>query len=112
MRSRLGEVASTADRVADDQHEVAERVRELQRLRRRGRSWASILDQESAPGVLDLLRRGGRGIAASTSQLARTFAHGLAAEGESQRQIARRLGVTHQRVAAILNHRSTREPQR
>ena len=112
MRSPLGEVASTAERVADDQREVAERVRHIQRLRGRGRSWTSILDDESAPGVLDLLRRSGRGIATSTSKLAGTFARGLAAEGESRRRIARRLGVTHQRVTAILNHRRADGAQR
>lgn len=105
MRSPLGEVASTADRVADDQREVAARVRDMQRQRRRGRSWAAILDQESGAGVFELLRRSGRSIVAATSQLARTLAHGLATEGESRRRIARRLGVTHQRVTAILHDR-------
>ena len=35
--------------------------------------------------------------------MAKTLALGLSEEGESRRQIGGRLGVTHQRVSAMLN---------
>ena len=38
----------------------------------------------------------------ATGRLARTLTHGLASEGASRRQVARQLGISHQRVTALL----------
>lgn len=46
---------------------------------------------------------------AAVSGLAKALAAGLAAEGATRRQIAHYLGVSHQRVTAILNHRRPTE---
>lgn len=105
MSSTLEDVAAAADQVADDQRQVAQRARAMQRQRDRGRSWLQILDGETGPGLLELLRSSLRRLADATGQLARTLADGLVSEGVSRRQIARRLGVSHQRVTAILRHR-------
>lgn len=102
MGSVLMEVAAAADEVATDQRRVARRARLMQRQRELGWSWGRILDREAAPGLLELLRRSGRRIADTTARLARALASGLSDEGESRRQIGRRLGVTHQRVTAML----------
>lgn len=102
MTAALEELAAAADEVADDQRRVARRARAMQRQRDRGRSWADILDGESEPRLLGLLRGSTRRLADSTARLAQTLAHGLVREGESRRQIARRLGVTHQRISAML----------
>lgn len=114
MGSALEEVAAAADEVADDQRRVARRARAMQRERDRGRSWASILDREARPGPLELLRRSRGLLGEATGRLARILAAGLSAEGESRRQIGGRLGVTHQRVSAMLNgeHRSRGEQDR
>lgn len=101
----LEEVASTAEEVARDQQQVARRVRRMQRQRARGWSWARILDGDDEPGVFDLLRRSARRLTTTAGRFGRAVAAGLAAEGESRRKIAGRLGVTHQRVTAMLSGR-------
>ncbi|MCA1847094.1 MAG: hypothetical protein LC792_28665 [Actinobacteria bacterium] len=103
MVSALDEVAAAADEVADDQRRVARQARTMQRLRDRGWSWGRILDREAAPGLLESLRRSIRRLTTATGRLAQTLAAGLTAEGESRRRIGRRLGVTHQRVSAMVN---------
>jgi len=102
MNAALDEVAAAADEVAADQREVARRAREMQRRRDAGWSWAQILDWDPDPGILGLLRRSGRRMAEAVGGLASAAASGLSSEGETHRQIARRLGVSHQRVTAML----------
>jgi hypothetical protein len=103
MSSALEEVATAAEEVAAEQRQVARRARAMQRQRDGGWSWAQVLDREDEPALLEMLRRNGRHLSEVTGRLAQTLASGLSAEGESRRQIARRLAVTHQRVSAILN---------
>jgi hypothetical protein len=105
MVSALEEVAAAADEVAVEQRQVARRARTMQRQRDRGWSWAQILDRETNPPLLDVLRSSGRRVAEATSRLAHAVARGLSAEGASRRQIARHLAVTHQRVSAMLRDR-------
>jgi hypothetical protein len=102
MSNVLEEVADAADDVADEQRQVARGARAMQRRRDRGWSWARILHEEAAPGVVVLLRRSTRRLAAATGRLTQALVAGLSGEGESRRKIARRLGVTHQRISAIV----------
>lgn len=74
----------------------------MQRRRVQGWSWATILDAEPAPGVFDLLRDGARSLTRAAARFGLAVSAGLAAEGASRRMIAKRLGVTHQRVTALL----------
>jgi hypothetical protein len=104
MMSTLGDVATTVDDAADDERDIARDVRTMQRQRDRGRSWAQVLDDQAGPGALASLRDSARRLAGAAAQLAHILAGGLAAEGQSRRQIARRLGVTHQRVSALLRN--------
>jgi DNA invertase Pin-like site-specific DNA recombinase len=97
-------LAAAADEVADEQRQVAQQARSMQRRRDRGVSWARILDEEPSPTLLERLRRSGRRLTEAAGRASRTLIAGLSVEGESRRQIARRLGVSHQRVSAILNH--------
>jgi DNA invertase Pin-like site-specific DNA recombinase len=97
-------VAAAADEVADEQRHVAHQARSMQRRRDRGVPWARILDEEPSPTLLARLRRSGRRLTEAAGRASRTLVGGLMLEGESRRQIARRLGVSHQRVSAILNH--------
>ena len=101
--SALEEVANTADEVAADHRSVARHARQMQRQRDRGWSWTRILDEQRPPGLLELLRRAGQRTSKVTSSVSVSLAAALSAEGHSHRQIARRLGVTHQRVSAMLN---------
>ena len=102
MRTALEDVASAADEIADDQRLVARRARQMQRRRDAGWSWAQILDWEPEPKILDLLRRSGRRLSEALGQLAQAMASGLSSEGESRRQVGRRLAVSHQRVTTML----------
>ncbi len=102
MSTALAEVATAAEDVAGQQRRIARRARAMERQRDRGQSWVEILDREAEPGLLSLLRRSARRLGAAAGELAQALARGLAGEGESRRQIARRLGVTHQRITAML----------
>ncbi len=98
----LDEVADKAEQVAADQMAVAERAREMQTQREQGWSWSQILDRQPSPGIIELLRRSRQHLSATASALTAAIAAALSADGHTRRQIAARLGVTHQRVTAIL----------
>jgi len=110
MRSALEDIAAAADEVADDQRLAARRARQMQAQRDRGWSWATILERESSPALLERLRSSGRRLAGATGRFAGLLASELRDEGESRRQIGPRLGVTHQRVTAML--KGHRRPER
>jgi transcriptional regulator with XRE-family HTH domain len=105
VSTTLQEVAAVADEVAEDQRQIARKARTMQRQRDRGLPWSTVLNGESVPIVLQLLRRSTRRLTEVAGGFARTIADGLSHEGYSRRQIARRLGVSHQRVSALMNGR-------
>ena len=105
MDEVLDSVADASDQVASDQRQVAREARTMRDQRRRGLSWASIFDRQRAPGPLGRIRRSRQALTEASARLSREAAEGMAAEGESHRAIARRLGVSHQRVTTILNGR-------
>lgn len=115
MSQFLEEVADTADQVAAEQRLVARQARAMHRERGTGASWAEILDQqgEGPPRLLTWMRSSGRKLALAAARLSRGLAEGLSAEGYSHRAIARRLGVSHQRISTVLSRRSQPdEPRR
>src|SRR5437879_6236025 len=93
MGTAFEELADAADGVADDQREIARQARAMQRQRDRGWSWTTILDRRTGPGLFELLRRSTARLAEATSRFGRALAEGLSDEGQSRRQVARRLGV-------------------
>jgi hypothetical protein len=97
----LEEVASTAEGLANEQREIADRVRALNELRADGWTWAKVFD-ERAPNIFDLLRASAKQIATQIKLLSRVVAEEMSSEGQTRRQIARNLGVSHQRVTTIL----------
>ena len=101
----LEEVAVAAEEVASEQREIAREARTMQAERRAGRSWAAILDRAPEGGPLARMRRSRDLLSRSLGRLTHLFASGLAHEGASRRAIAQRLGVTHQRITAILRSR-------
>lgn len=102
MSTMLEEVAATADEVADQQRQVARDARAMQRQRDRGWSWARILERSPGQGVFQRLRHGARLLTQASVRVAEALARGLSEEGESRRNIGKRLGVTHQRVSALV----------
>lgn len=102
MASALEDVAQRADDAADAERDVARQARTLQKRRERGLSWRTILDRDDEPGIFELLRHGARLAVDALSAFTSLVAEELTAEGASRRQIARVIGVTHQRVSAIL----------
>jgi hypothetical protein len=100
----LEEVARAADAAAGEQRRIAQRARAMARQRARGWPWARVLDEEPEPGLLRLMRTSAGRLTEAASRFGLALARALTAEGESRRQVARRLGVTHQRVSAILRN--------
>ena len=98
----LDEVADKAEQVAADQLAVADQAREMQNQRAQGWSWSQILDRQPSPGIVELLRRSRHHLSTTASTLTAAIAAALSEDGHTRRQIAARLGVTHQRVTAIL----------
>ena len=106
MSSPLEEVAAAAEEVAAEQRQIARVARAMQRRRDRGQSWATILDAEPVPGLVQRLRGGAQRLADVAARFRLALAQGMHREGESHRAIAGRLGVSHQRVTTLLNELS------
>jgi hypothetical protein len=105
----LEDLAASADRAADDQRQIARRARAMRRQRDQGWAWSTVLDRQPSPTVVELLRRSRRHLQSVATAFTTALARELGAEGATRRQIARRLGVSHQRVTALLRdqHRGT-----
>ena len=104
MDASLEDVAAAADEVADEQRKVARQARSMQRRRDRGEPWAAVLDEQPSPTLLERLRRSARKLTEAVGAASHILAAGLVVEGQSHRQIARRLGVSHQRISAMLSN--------
>lgn len=102
MTGALEDLAQAADMTARDQQRLARRARDMVRQRGRGRSWSSILESEKQPGALELLGISARRLASIGGRFRCALGRVLTAEGRSTRQVAKDLGVTHQRVSAML----------
>lgn len=107
MDEFLDEVADAAEAVAAEQRQVAREVRSLKRARGQGLPWTSLIDARlAAGGPLGRLRAGRRALAGAARRLAEGVAEGLTSEGLSYRSIATLLGVSHQRISAMLSRRA------
>jgi hypothetical protein len=105
----LEDVASTAEELTNEQREIAARARAINGLRLDGWTWEEIFDQR-APNMFRLLRASAKKVATQIKLLNRIVAEEMSSEGHTRRQIAGRLGVSHQRVTTIL--RDTSVPDR
>jgi hypothetical protein len=99
----LDHLAESAERTSAEQQLIADSARAMSEERRLGRPWAVILASEGQPSVVALLGSSLRRLSETSSRVRTAVASTLAKEGLSTRQIAAHLGVTHQRVSAMLN---------
>jgi hypothetical protein len=106
LASALERAADTADAQAEAQHHAAELARAAAREERAGLSDAA--GEPRVRLVLDILARNAERMADVVGHLRRAWAATLTAQGLSARQVAARLGVSHQRVSVLLrNHDRT-----
>ena len=111
MGSALEAVANTADEAAETERAIAREARSMQQLRDNGRSWSAILQGDGASTIFELLRKGARLSVDALSAFSSLVAEELRDEGASRRQIARLIGVSHQRVSAILGRGRRDDPE-
>ena len=91
-----------------DERTLQRRIRRLREARQQGQSWRTILDEEPEPGALHLVGLLLGRLSESSGVLRRSLARALRSEGETVPAIARRFGVTHQRVSSLLRQRAQR----
>ena len=99
----LQHLAESAEKTSAEQQVIADSARAMTEERRRGRPWAAIIAGEGRPSILALLGSSLRRLSQTSTRVRTGVAAALAKEGLSTRQIATHLGVTHQRVSAMLN---------
>jgi hypothetical protein len=85
-----------------DERTLQRRIRQLLAARQQGQPWRTILDEEPEPGALHLVGLLLGRLSESSGVLRRSLARALRSEGETVPAIARRFGVTHQRVSSLL----------
>jgi hypothetical protein len=103
LTAALDDLAESAERTSAEQQLLADSARALSEQHRRGWSWPAILAGEDHPPVVGLLASSLHRLRESSSRFRTVVAATLLKEGLSTRQIAARLGVTHQRVSAMLS---------
>lgn len=86
----------------EEERVLVRRVRALRAAKRRGGTWSDVLAGETAPGALALVGRVLGRMSAASGTLRRALARSLRAEGQNIPAIARRFGVTHQRISSLL----------
>jgi hypothetical protein len=89
---------------------VAARTRELLDGRAAGLSYAELVSGASGPLVLDVLSDLQDALSRAGSHLRRVEVRALHAEGLSMNRIARLLGVSRQRVSAVINSPIGQQP--
>jgi hypothetical protein len=101
----LDDLAKKIEDNAQDQRVLARRIRRLRDARAKGAPWVDVLDAETDPGALHLVGVLLSRLSEGSGRFRRELAVALRREGESIPAIARRFGVTHQRVSSLLQRR-------
>lgn len=98
----IDELTGAIDANASDERLLARRLRRLRNGRLSGRSWRRLLESEPDPGSLALVGRILGRMSGASGGLRRALAQAARSEGESVADIARRFGVSHQRISTVL----------
>lgn len=106
----LAEVHAVLEDAARRVPEIVARSEELQRGRARGASLGDLITGAREPLVLDALSELLQGLFTAGSRLRRAETRALRAEGLSLDKIGQLLGVSRQRVSAILNSQDRPRP--
>jgi hypothetical protein len=101
VKDELNIVASVADAAAAEHRLVARRARTICQQLDRGRSPARVA-AEQAPELATALRQASRRTSVAATLVLRAIVRTLADGGQTRRQIAEVVGVSHQRVTALL----------
>jgi hypothetical protein len=107
LAGALDAVAAVAEDGAREQARLAVAARAAARDQRRVPLPATGVRVRE---VLDRVAAHAERLAGAAGELRRCWAASLAAEGFSRRQIAARLGVSHQRVSALLGRKGAERP--
>jgi hypothetical protein len=100
----LDGLAETVEKNARDERLLARQLRQLRAGRAAGRSWHTLLDGERGARLLELPTQILRRATEVSVVVRRRLAAGLRSEGATVPAIARRFGVTHQRISALLRN--------
>jgi hypothetical protein len=100
----LEDLADAAEESSRELRGVANTARDLDRQRRNGVPWSTMVSTKAAQRLFDRLAGSARRMAGATSRLRHSVIEALGQEGLSTRQIAKVMGVTHQRISAMRNH--------
>lgn len=98
----IDQLTDAIEENARDERLLARRLRRLRDGRTAGRPWRRLLDSEPDPAALVVVGRILARMSATSGGLRRSMARAVRSEGETVSEIARRFGVTHQRVSTIL----------
>ncbi len=104
----LDGLADAVEENARDERRLARGIRQLRIGRAAGRSWQNLVSGERQPGVLKLMSRILNRLTETSGNLRRVVARGLRLEGATIAAVAALLGVSHQRVSALLHRRNHR----
>lgn len=106
--AELEQAAHGLDEVAAEAGEAAELLRDVGERRRRGRSWRELLDGSRTRALLHLTGSASKRLSSVAARLRRAIARALVAHGLRVGEVAKELGVSHQRVSALLSEERSR----
>ena len=81
---------------------IKKRIAQLRRSRSKGASYAEIVSSKDGPLIVQLLTESSTALDTSGANVRRAEALALYAEGLTMEQIAKRFGVTRQRISTLL----------
>ena len=101
MKDELDAVAAVADAAAVEHRAVARRARTVSGKLARGASPVRVAS-EDAPELATALRQTSKRASDAATLVLRAIVRTLADNGQTRREIANVVGVSHQRVTALL----------